>query len=501
MASQSFGDPKVESFLDTVYNLIKDDALKKGTSRNEPVIEFKQPNELQALINFEIKSTPSDHQELLAEIKKILKYSIKSGHPHFHNMLYAGLDPYSQAGSWVTDAVNNNIHTYEVCPVFILMEKYIFQKLLAMVGFDTGDGLFCPGGSASNCLALHLARFKRCPQIKKEGQYNLPRLRCYISEDGHYSLKKAGSYLGFGENNIVPVKTDDIGRMCAQELEKKNTDVYFKKKQQHILFHFLKSFVPLFVMATSGSTVLGSFDPLPELREVCKRYKVWLHCDACLGAGTLLSKKYKYLLNGVENCNSLSWNFHKMSGVPMQCSVLLINDKELMQEANSCSADYLFQPDKHYDTTFDTGDKTVQCGRKVDVMKLWTMWKALGDDGMEARIDKAFDNSRYLLKKLNVTPGFRLVLPEFQCTNICFWYIPASLRGLTESPDWWKELHKVAPKLKARMVSAGTMMIGYQPLSSKGLVNFFRVVVHNPACDHSDMDFVISEMERLGRDL
>ena len=37
----------------------------------------------------------------------------------------------------------------------------------------------------------------------------------------------------------------------------------------------------------------------------------------------------------------------------------------------------------------------MQCGRKVDVLKLWLMWKAEGDVGMEQAVDKAFDNARY----------------------------------------------------------------------------------------------------------
>jgi len=40
------------------------------------------------------------------------------------------------------------------------------------------------------------------------------------------------------------------------------------------------------------------------------------------------------------------------------------------------------------------GDKTVQCGRKVDSVKLYMMWKGLGDSGMEAVVDRAFDNTR-----------------------------------------------------------------------------------------------------------
>lgn len=48
----------------------------------------------------------------------------------------------------------------------------------------------------------------------------------------------------------------------------------------------------------------------------------------------------------------------------------------LLQNCNSMSAGYLFQPDKQYDVTYDTGDKAIQCGRHVDIFKFWLMWKA-----------------------------------------------------------------------------------------------------------------------------
>ena len=40
------------------------------------------------------------------------------------------------------------------------------------------------------------------------------------------------------------------------------------------------------------------------------------------------------------------------------------------------SADYLFQRDKHYDVSYDTGDKVIQCGRHNDIFKFWLMWRA-----------------------------------------------------------------------------------------------------------------------------
>lgn len=60
-------------------------------------------------------------------------------------------------------------------------------------------------------------------------------------------------------------------------------------------------------------------------------------------------------------------------------------------------------------------------------------------------------------------------------------------------------LQQVAPKIKAMMMESGTTMVGYQPQGDK--VNFFRMVISNPAATRSDIDFLIEEIERLGNDL
>jgi hypothetical protein len=36
-------------------------------------------------------------------------------------------------------------HTYEVAPAFIVIEMYLMEKLCSIVGYKTGDGIFCPG--------------------------------------------------------------------------------------------------------------------------------------------------------------------------------------------------------------------------------------------------------------------------------------------------------------------------------------------------------------------
>lgn len=36
-------------------------------------------------------------------------------------------------------------YTYEIAPVFVLMEEEVLKKLRELVGWSSGDGVFCPG--------------------------------------------------------------------------------------------------------------------------------------------------------------------------------------------------------------------------------------------------------------------------------------------------------------------------------------------------------------------
>ena len=59
--------------------------------------------------------------------------------------------------------------------------------------------------------------------------------------------------------------------------------------------------------ATSGTTVLGAYDDLEAISEVCQSFepKVWLHVDACWGGSVILSPKLEFLMKGVELVDSL----------------------------------------------------------------------------------------------------------------------------------------------------------------------------------------------------
>lgn len=99
---------------------------------------------------------------------QVARYSVNTAHPYFVNQLFSSVDPYGLVGQWLTDALNPSVYTFEVAPVFTLMEEEVLREMRAIVGWKDGkgDGIFCPGGSIANGYAISCARFYYHPDIK-----------------------------------------------------------------------------------------------------------------------------------------------------------------------------------------------------------------------------------------------------------------------------------------------------------------------------------------------
>merc|ERR1719253_1789363 len=128
-----------------------------------------------------------------------------------------------------------------------------------------------------------------------------------------------------------------------------------------------------------------------------------------------------------------------MMGIPLQCCAFLIKHddahEQLLHEAHAYGAAYLFQKDK-LNVHLDTGDKSVQCGRKVDVLKLWLTWAAYGDEGYARHVNNFMSCAMYLADQVNASPNFQLVteVGTHTASNVCFWFVPPSARKLEE--EW-----------------------------------------------------------------
>ena len=240
-----------------------------------------------------------DEEKLLNACRLTLEYSVQTGSPLFFNQLYGRADTASIVGEWIAAAVNTNSHTFEVAPVFTLMEKYVLDRFASAVGpgfAAESDGLFVPGSSIGNLYGLILARHRVAPEIHTKGAAAAPRLVAFVSSQAHYSYLKSARLLGIGSDNLVSVATDPTtGQMDPSALR---AAVSAARDE---------GATPFFVGATAATTVIGAFDDLRELRAVCdEEGGLWLHVDGAWGGAALLSPTHRHNLDGSDAADSLA---------------------------------------------------------------------------------------------------------------------------------------------------------------------------------------------------
>lgn len=83
----------------------------------------------------------------------------------------------------LTNPYSHSRYTFEVGPVFTLIELKLLSHILKLFGIPNGDGIFSPGGSISILYGLVAARYKKFPDIKAKGMRNLPEMVIFTSED------------------------------------------------------------------------------------------------------------------------------------------------------------------------------------------------------------------------------------------------------------------------------------------------------------------------------
>ncbi|EAW63106.1 hCG33867, partial [Homo sapiens] len=358
------------------------------------------------------------------------------------------------AGEWLTATANTNLFTYEIAPVFTVMETILLKKMYEIIGWEETSrwNIFT---CISSLYGILVAHYKQYPEIKTKGMTALPCIVLFVSEQGQ---------------------------------------------------------TPFCVCATAGSTVYGAFDPLPDIADICEKHKLWMHVDAAWGGGLLLSRNYSYKLSGIESSEGIFIHFL----IPSALSALLTGTvniisasapaklaawqqypihkmadaqslQGLLDACNQMQAEYLFQSGKLYNVDFDTADKTIQCGRHVDIFKQWLMWKAKGTLGFEEQINKYMELAKYFYKVLKKKDNFKLVF-DAESRQLHFQTVDnireARLKHIPKGFERDQELRKIAPKIKAQMMMEGTIMISYQPCGDK-----------------KDVDYLIDEIERLGKDL
>jgi len=460
-----------------------------------PTHRFSEPEDLKKLLGKTSRLPEEGHDisEMEQFLQLTLDHSVRTGSPLFMDKLYAGADPIGMMAEWIVAILNTNCYIYGVAPVFTLLEHEVIAQCSAMFGYDPklSDGLFVPGGSYANLVSVILAKNKYFPHAIEEGWRAEDRPVVVNSKQGHYSTDRAAIMMGIGLNNVVYVPADLKGQMDIEALDAELTRLINSGRR------------PFYVNALAGTTVLGGFDRFKDIAAVCKKHKVWLHIDASWGGGVVVSEKHRHLLEGANQADSITWNPHKMLSVPLQCSMLLVKQKGQLSRMFTKQAEYLFHGE-----SVDIGTKSPQCGRKPDVFKLWLSWKRHGRKGFEKRVDHAFSLVEYFTKSIKEHPNFDLVA-EPTSLNVCFRYSPAGAKrcpaGANEclaSSKFDEQLKDVTALIHQRLRKDGQILIDYAPLAGyPKLKKFFRVIVSSPKLSTADIDFIISEIDRHGKNI
>ncbi len=460
--------------------------LSRSDDPESPVTLNPPPSAIHQRVPLKLDGPAVPVDELMEQARDLMELSVRTGSANFSNQLFSGFDPVAIVGEWLTAVLNASMYTYEVAPAMTLVEREVIARMGKAAGWTGCEGLFTPGGSLSNLMAMLMARQRALPKVKSLGLQG-SKLVVFTSAEAHYSVERAAVILGLGSDSVVPIGQDRYGRMRSDAFE------YEVKKAR------TEGRQPMMVVATAGSTVLGAFDPIAEIADVAEREGLWLHVDGAYGGSALLSAKRKSLLNGVERADSLTWCAHKMLNVPLSASVIIVREPGLLHQCNAVHAEYLYHADNDA-PDLDTGEMSIQCGRRVDALKVWLAWKARGDAGMAALVDRKFELATKMRELVRGRERFELLSDPDEVgggCNTCFVYHAPSLDGLP--PE--KKLRAIdagTHVLRERVRLRGRVLTNYAPVFG---VRAFRHVSANDRATEAELALILDEIEAVGADL
>ena len=394
--------PKINSDL-VLFNELVEVLLNE--EHKHPVADRIEADKLYDTLDLSLNPTPIVDNKLKNLLKEVVISTPKTATKLFFNQLFGGRQSKAILGDLLAVMLNNSMYTYKVAGPQIGIEQEIIRKSCEMIGYGPqSNGTFPTGGSMSNYMALVMARDTKDSHCREKGM-SKPMI-VYTSRESHYSNSKNASFAGIGKSNIRYIHTDSRGKMLPNHLE------------AQIIKDLDEGFVPTYVNATAGTTVLGSFDPIDKIADITEKYNLWLHVDGAYCGSVIFSDKFKYLVGGIERSNSFSYNAHKMLGTPLTCSVLLVNDKKHLHNSFSNDADYLYQTDGD---DFNLGKTSFQCGRRNDALKFWTLWKSIGTNGLKQIVDKQFELADIARAYIKSNPDYTLYSFD-DSISVCFNY-------------------------------------------------------------------------------
>lgn len=455
----------------------------------------------------------SDHTQYLLDT--LVSHSVHTASPSFIGHMTSALPYFLMPLSKIMIALNQNLVKIETSKAFTPLERQVLGMIHRLIYGETDHfyqqwmhsaehslGAFCSGGTIANITALWVARNNALkaegdfPGVEKAGLFKAMRhyghegLAILVSERGHYSLKKAADVLGIGQEGLVAVKTDAHNRICPHDLEQKITELKANK---------IKVFA---VVGVAGTTETYNIDPLRTIAQICQREQIHFHIDAAWGGATLMSNRYRGLLDGVELADSVTIDAHKQLYIPMGAGMVLFKDPNAMRSIEHHAQYILRQGSK------DLGSHTLEGSRSGMAMLVYASMHIISRPGYQLLIDQSIEKARYFADLIDAQTDFELVSQPELCL-LTYRYLPEHVRMALEKSQGVQRaqlnelLNELTKFIQKKQRETGKSFVSRTQLNphqwDKLATIVFRVVLANPLTTKEILHNVLDEQREIAQ--
>lgn len=448
--------------------------LEASTSRQEmKAIPYHTPDESLAFWEADVQKDILDTPDTL--FADVLAHSTRVHHPRYMGHQVSVPAPAAALAGLLTELLNNGSAVYEMGMAGNAIDRIVVEHLAHRIGYpDSAGGIITSGGTLANLTALLTARAMLPQDIWHEGT-GVDRLAIMVSEEAHYCVDRAARIMGLGDAGILKIPVDNRFKMQTDLLEK-----VFQQTQEAGLTVFA-------VVGSACSTSTGTHDDLLAIGQFARAHGLWFHVDAAHGGGAFFSPKYRHLLAGAEEADSVVVDYHKMLLVPALATALVYKRGDDAHRTFQQRAQYLW--DVVADSTtadwHNSGKRTFECTKFMAGVKVYTLMRLYGDALFEANVNTLYDLGATFTAMIQQRPGFELaVVPE--CNIVCFRYV-----GGETDPARLNELNT---NIRAVLLTEGRFYIVQTTLYGQ---TYLRVSLMNALTTEQDLTELLDAIEAV----
>jgi aromatic-L-amino-acid decarboxylase len=379
--------------------------------RDKPVWQ-PIPDEVRAQFRERLPYQPSDLGEVYREFSELIApYATGNVHPGFMGWVHGGGTAVGMLAEMLAAGLNANLGGRDHIPVEV--ERQIVEWTREMFGFPKGaSGIFVTGTSMANLMAVLVARTTALGQIVRQAGVGDEgaRLTAYTSVAAHGCIAQAMDLAGFGSDSLRSIAVDRRHRIDVAAL------------RARIVEDRCAGLRPFLVVGSAGTVDIGAIDDLRALGALCREEGLWFHVDGAYGALGILSPVLAPQLAGIENADSIAFDFHKWGQVPYDAGFLIVRDGGRHRQTFAAPAAYLRRETRGLAAgSAWPCDLGPDLSRGFRALKTWFTLKSYGTEKLGAIIARTCALAGYLEARIRAEPRLELLAPV-QLNIVCFRY-------------------------------------------------------------------------------